>query len=176
MNASPERRVDQRLVDALIGRMGSSLAVYLGSPAALYRGRVIRLDAHNHKMIARWEQGSLFLPKAAAERYFAVLAEADEEGYVNASALCAEGGYRICREGDLAVITPALEASFEDRSASDGLHTNGEYLARMTGFFNSEFLPEPQNSVEATRVVVERLRGDETMYHFDYRNAMIDVL
>ncbi len=176
MNASPERRVDQRLVDALIGRMGSSLAVWIGSPAALYRGRVIRLDAHDHKMVARWQNGSLFLPRAAAEWFFAALVEADEEGYVNASALCAAGGYRICREGDLAVITPASEPSFEDREGTDGIHTNGEYLARMAGFFNSEFLPEPQNSVESTRVVVERLRGDETMYHFDYRNAMINVL
>ncbi len=161
---------DQTFIGELIERMGNSFAVCNGSPVALHRGKKLRLDPKDHHAVAYVDSDRVRIPRLFAERCFGMELSVEEDGCCDLQALCAETG-RACFVDpvhEIAVVSPGGEEPF---SAQDEI-----YLARMEKFFRDPCFPEPRNSVESTRIVVEQLRGADTRYVFDYSTALIDVL
>ncbi len=164
-----EAKDDQRLVEALIARMGSSAALSVGSSSVLYDGFVRKLDPADYSRAAKLLDGDIWIPQEFALQYFGEQPEANAEGYVNVSAYCrASEGYSLFYDAGsgIAVITPAQVASFADAAGSDGKYTNAQYIERMREFFHSAVIPEPGNNTEQSRVVVEYIEYPQYVLDF----------
>lgn len=148
---------DQRLVDALVKRMGNAAALYRGSSNALLRGYTVKLDPADYTLGTIFRRGKVYIPEAFALSYFELDAvPADDDGYVELNALCDQQGYTLYYSFSekLAIITPADVAGFSgDDELSEG-YTNLQYRNRMIAFFNNPMQPEPENNTEQSRTVV----------------------
>lgn len=163
---------DQALVEALISRMGDSLAVMVGSSSALHQGFVVKLDTVDYgKVTKRSPDGHILVAVDFASQYFGDTLTADADGYVDLTAYCAQSGGKYTlydADGDgVAVVTPAGVAPFDDPVAEVNGYTNRQYLARMLEFFRNPVLPEPTVNVEQTRVEIVANEPDPT-YVYDY--------
>lgn len=147
-----EAKDDQKLVVALIERMGGAVAFANGSSSVLWNGFVRKLDKQDYSRVAVIENGTVKIPAVFAETFFGKPVSADSSGYVDVGAVAAgEPAYTlyIAPMGDLAILTPPGETPFTDAA------TDGKYCDRMRGFFHSEVIPEPTVPVEQSRTVIE---------------------
>ncbi len=169
LKSNSEVRADQALIDALVERMGDSVALSVGSSSALYRGYVVKLDPADYSRATRiTEQGHLLIPSAFAKEYFGVDLPSDADGYVDVTAYCGSASaYSVfyLSSSSLAIITPADVPSFANAAAVIGGYQNMVYLARMKSFFNNSEMPEPSLNTEQTRVVLD---------HVDYSTAYLE--
>ncbi len=149
---------DQKLVDALIERLGGAAVIYRGSSSALLNGMIVKLDPEDYSLCAVFKnRDRVYVPKAFALSYFgSVDSETDEDGYVELNGLCEKAGYGLYYSFSekLAIITPRDVADFEADDASDGRYTNLQYRQRMAAFFENAYYPEPTTNAEQSRRVV----------------------
>lgn len=149
---------DQKLVDALITRMGTAAVLYRGSGNALYQGEIVKLDPSDYTLTTYFKKDKVYVPKAFALSYFSLdTVETGEDGYVNLTALCETlEGYELYYNfaEKLAIITPTGVATFTGDDVASGGYTNKQYRDRMVAFFNNDLMPEPTTDTEQSRVVV----------------------
>lgn len=160
---------DQKLVEALVARMGMSAALMNGSSSVLYDGYVRKLDTSDYSRAAHINGETVKIPLQFAQSYFGKTLTADADGYVDVTAICASDdkySIYISDDGRLAVITPSDVSPFENSSASDGSYTNAQYTARMLEFFCSSVIPEPGVNTEQTRSVIEYVPYPEYVLDF----------
>ena len=154
-NTSPT--ADQKLVDALIQRMGNAAVLYRGSGNALYQGYTVKLDPNDYSLTTYFKKNQVYVPKAFAISYFSLeTVDTEADGYVNLTALCGKLGYELYYNFSekLAIITPSEVATFAGDDVMSGGYTNKQYRDRMAMFFNNDLLPEPTTDTEQSRVVV----------------------
>ncbi len=172
ISASEDVKADHALVNALKTRLGNSLVVQIGNCLALHNGYVHRLGPWDHKLKAKVVNGHVLVPRSYAEVYFGKTLSADAEGYVDLTAICEqESGYSLYLHSTtgIAVVLPAGVADFRDLVAEIGGYRNVDYLVKILHFLNNPYLPEPQNSVQSTRIVVGDVgRDQDCQYFFDY--------
>lgn len=161
---------DQKLVSALIERMGNAFAVTVGSSSVLYDGFVRKLDKQDYTRVAIIENGRVMIPVEFANSYFGEILTEIEDHYVDLTAYVeTRSDYSLYLSADqmLAIVIPAGVRSFENPSASDGKYTNARYCERMLSFFHSAVIPEPGTNAEQSRVVVEYMPYPE--YALDFK-------
>ena len=177
--AGKAAKADQDLIDALIERMGNSLALCVGSSSALHNGFIVKLDSANYGKTTKTNaQGQLFIAKEYAEKYFGKTLDADADGYVNITAYCdSVSDYSLYYDSTsgLAVVTPKNVTNFLRPDMEINGYKNSEYLTRMLQFFNNPARPEPSVNTEQSRVVVESVELDPK-YVFDYYNDTYETL
>ena len=164
-NLSASDAADQALIEALITRMGNSVALYAGSSTALHQGYFVKLDTKDYSKVTQIQNGHVYIAKEFADRYFGKDLTANAEGYVDLTAYCeGDGAHRIFVDegGKLAVLSPVGEASFANPGEKIGDYTNGAYLEKMEGFFTDPTRREPSNETEQSRVVIEETLYDPT--------------
>ena len=164
---------DQKLVEALIERMGAAFAVANGSSSVLYDGFVRKLDTEDYTRSAVISGSTVKIPKQFAESYFGTKLTADNNGYVDLTSYLSDNtnySIYISADGKLAVITPSSVASFANGSTTVGGYTNTQYCKRMLEFFYSPVIPEPGVNTEQTRVVIEHIPYPE--YVLDYQTQV----
>ncbi len=172
--AAPADKADHELVNALKKRMGNSLIVQANNNLGLHDGYAHRLDPLDHTAVAKYENGCFLVPRSYAEVYFGTTLPVDEKGYVDLASYCstAEGyTFEYHSTSGLGFVLPQGVISFLDLTKRVDGYSNGEYLARLKRFLNNPYLPEPQNSVEATRVVVGQVDphvNPKYFYHYVY--------
>ncbi len=149
---------DQKLVDALIERLGGAAVLYRGSSSVLLNGRIAKLDYEDYSLTTVFKnRTNVYVPKAFALSYFGLdEVETDEDGYVELNALCATQGYELYYSFSekLAIITPKDVASFSGDDTSLGGYTNLEYRTRIIAFFENALYTEPTTNTETTRKVI----------------------
>lgn len=156
-NFSLTVKADQELIEALVERMGDSVALYGGSSIMLYRGFVQTLDKTDYTLKTKISLGKVMIPAAFAEEYFGEKLTKDSDGYVDITSYCnASDKYSLYYDSfrGLAIITPANVTSFSSTGKVNG-YTNEAYITKMVEFFTSKALPEPENNSEQSRVVIE---------------------
>ncbi len=153
---------DQKLVDALIARLGDGAVLYTGSSNALLNGFTVKLDPSDYSKKPYFKRSEVYAPVAFAEQYFQTDVQAEEDGYVNLTALCKEKGYGIYSSISrrIAVILPNGVESFDNLEKVVNGYSNEQYLNRMLEFFDNPYQPEPNNDAEQTRTVVFRSDDD----------------
>lgn len=160
---------DQKLVDALIDRMGQAFAIKNGSSSVLYDGFVRKLDKQDYTRSAVIENGRVKIPVEFARSYFGDAITADGNSYVDITEYVAnDSKYTIyvSSDGRLAVVTPSSIAPFSNQIATDGKYTNQQYCDRMLEFFHSSVMPEPDVNTEQSRVVVEYVEYPQYVLDF----------
>lgn len=149
---------DQKLVEALVTRMGGAAVLYRGSSNALLNGMIVKLDEEDYSLATVFKNRTkVYVPKAFALSYFGLTeVEADEEGYVELNALCEANGYELYYSfaEKLAIITPKGVESFSGDNNKSGGYTNLEYRQRMIAFFENPYYTEPTTNTEQSRTVV----------------------
>lgn len=148
---------DQKLVDALITRMGKAAVLYRGSSNALCQGKIVKLDPTDYTLTTYFKEDKVYVPKEFALAYFSLdTVETEADGYVNLTALCEAQGYGLYYNAteNLAIITPTDVATFAGDDVVSGGYTNKQYRNRMVAFFNNKMMPEPTTNTEQSRVVV----------------------
>lgn len=170
---------DQALVDALIERMGNSLALYVGSSSALHNGYIVKLDTADYGKVTKVDgAGHIWIASEYAKTYFGTGIEENADGYMDVTAYCsASAAYSLYYDSEtgLAVVTPKNVTNFLRQDTVINGYKNSEYLGRMLQFLNNPGRPEPGINVENTRIVVDSL-DVETKYIFDYHSAAYNVL
>ncbi len=171
LKMSAADKEDIKLVDALITRMGKSVAVRVGSSSALYNGFVVKLDSIDYSMVTkRRDDGHILVATDFLETYFGKTLSADADGYLDLTALVGEtAGLTLSYDAatQIAVITPTRVKPFSDPALSSGGYTNAQYLERMKRFFDNPMLPEPDVAVEGTRTEIIANEYDPA-YIYDY--------
>ncbi len=150
-------KADQELIEALIERMGDSVALHAGSSIMLYRGFVQTLDKTDYTLKTKISLGRVMIPAAFAKEYFGEELKKDSSGYVDVTSYCnSSSKYSLYYDSlrELAIITPEGVTPFNASGKVNG-YTNEAYIAKMVEFFTSKALPEPQNNSEQSRVVIE---------------------
>ena len=179
-SASSSIKEDQALVDALVERIDGCIAVLVGSSSALHNGYIVKLDRTDYSKTAKLSGNQVLVPADYISDYFGKKLSADKDGYVNLSEYCEQNAnYSLFYHATLglAIVIPKGVTSFSNMNLSINGYTNLEYITRMVAFFENENLPEPNNNVEQSRVVVEQLGKDqESKYIYDYENSILDVL
>ena len=170
-------QADQKLVDALIERMGNSLVVSVGSSSALYQGFVVKLDTVDYGKVTKVTSDQhILIAVDFASRYFGKTLTADSDGYVDITAYCEQSLeysiYYHASEG-IAIVTPKAVTSFENSSQKENGYTNAQYLERMKLFFNNPILPEPSVNVEQSRQEIISNEPDPT-YVYDYTTEIYE--
>ena len=151
-------REDQKLIKALVERMGRSAAIYVGSSSVLYGGFKQKLDTEDYSKVTKVIEGDILVAAEFANKYFGQELAVDAEGYVNLTDACRDiSGYRLYHDtsSGLAVILPTEIPTFAGSDTIGG-YTNAQYRARMIAFFTTDTdeIPEPQNNSEQSRVVI----------------------
>ncbi len=168
--ATTEQKADQALIEALIERMGDSFVFEIGHSSALYQKKIRKLDTTDYSRVAKLaDNGDILIPAQFLRNYYSESVTADAEDYVNLTALCnADANLTLFYNAStkLVIVTPKDVASFADPTQSSGGYTNAQYTARMTEFFHSELMPEPQNNTEQSRVVIEYVEYPENVLDY----------
>ncbi len=172
-SASNSVKADQALVEALTERMGNSMALYLGSSSALHKGYIVKLDRADYERVLKiTPEGHLLAPADYLGEYFQASLPTDSEGYVDLTAYCASSdsfSLTYFSSTQIAVITPAGEAPFDQLSLKVGNYTNAEYVLRMKQFFTNSRMPEPDCNVEQTRLeIFSTPEENNASYFYDY--------
>ncbi len=179
--AEPERREDQKLVAALVERMGNSFAVCVGYSSVLHDGWVKKLDPSDYSLVAKKEGTDILIPAHFAKEYFGSSVVA-QNGWVNLNEqVKLLSGYSLWVDSakGLAIVTPSDVASFANGSEKHGNYTNTQFLTRMVKFFDNPLLPEPNNNVEQSRVEVEAIPEEDSakyIFNYVYAETEVDVL
>lgn len=155
---------DQQEIEALIARMGESVAFLIGSSTALQRGMFVKLDPSDYSLCATVRDGSLLLPAAAVTGCLGMTDAVAENGYVDLSAYVKKNGGEVVFDttGKIAVWTPAGGHSFADGQEKVGDYTNAEYLAKLLAIYEDPTRREPGNPTEQTRQVIAESLYDPT--------------
>ncbi len=167
-NSMSAARNDQKLVEALVKRMGTSFAVKHGSSSVLYDGFVRKLDTADYTRSAIIEGNTVKIPVEFAQSYFGESVTV-EAGYVDVTAYCnASDDYSvyIFSDGELAIITPKSVVSFENQNVKQNGYTNKQYCERMKEFFASTVFPEPGVNTEQSRVVLEYIQYPDNVLDY----------
>lgn len=161
-------RADQALIEALIDRMGNSVAFYVGSSTALWRGFYVKLNTEDYSQVTLNRGGRLLIAGEFAAEYLGPTAVPDADGYVDLTGWCERNsGWELHWDGNLAVLTPPGEQSFADANETVGAYTNAAYLDKMQELFTDPTRREPENKTEQTRVVVAEAHYDPSVV-WDY--------
>lgn len=157
-------KADQACIEALIDRMGESVAFYIGSSTALYRGFYTKLDPADYRRAAVAQNGRLLIPSTFAVQYFgADCMDGGSEEWFDLTAYCLQNsGWELYQSGNVVVCAPSSVASFSDPAAKVGNYTNAGYLKKMEELFTNPTRREPENATEQTRVVIEETLYDAT--------------
>ncbi len=172
-SASDAIKKDQALAVALVKRMGTSLAVMVGSSSALHNGYIVKLDRQDYSKVTKLGvNGHVYVSSDYVSEYFGEKLTADADGYVDLTAYCStKSGYKLeyLSAAQIAVVVPDGVDSYSNLNQTVGSYKNAEYIARMKAFFQNPQMPEPDSNVEQTRSVVTEIDADQyPRFYYNY--------
>lgn len=160
---------DQNLIDALVKRMGTAAAFYVGSSNVIYDGMIRKLDTTNYDRVCMLRDGKLWIPAEFADSYFNVSYPLEVMVDLNDITEKAGASLYYDESSGLVIVTPKEVASFGDAGALINGYTNKAYIDRILKFFTDPAFPEPMNNTsEQTRVVID------TKYNFPEKSLGYD--
>ncbi len=143
-------RIDQVVLDLHLERLGCGAVLRLGYNGAIYDRKKYPMDPMDYSKTAKRRGDDILIPAPFAETYFGVTPQADREGYIDLTALCAEQQVALTLDEVTGIVCIAPSAVRPITRGADPA-----FLDRMAQVFADPRLPEPQfNNSEQTRTVV----------------------
>lgn len=174
---SDDGKRDQKLVEALVERMGTAAVFCVGSYYALYNGMSHPLNPNDYSQCATVADSKIYIPTAFANLYFGTNYETDGYKVVELNALVEKTGATLEYDENtgLVILTPANVASFSEDGVVSGGYNNATYRQRMLQFFQEPEFPMPNNNTEQSRVVIDAPQDYFPENSYDYSQMVYTV-
>ena len=174
---SDDAKRDQKLIDALVKRMGTAAVFHVGSNYALYNGMIQQLNPADYRQCTTVEDSKIYIPTTFANLYFGTNYATDGYKVVELNALAEKTGANLEHdvETGLIIFTPKEIASFADGTAVSGGYNNATYRQRMLRFFEEPEFSLPNNNTEQSRVVIDTPRDYFPEKSYDYAQMTYTV-
>ena len=174
---SDDAKRDQKLIDALVKRMGTAAVFRVGSTYALYDGMIQQLNPNDYRQCTTVEDSKIYIPTAFANLYFGTSYATDGYKVVELNALADKTGSFLDYDAEtgLVILTPKEVVPFTDGAVVSGGYNHATYRQRMLEFFEAPEFSLPNNNTQQSRVVIDTPKDYFPEKSYDYSQMTYTV-